>query len=150
MPFEHRHHRRVEFAETDLAGIVHFTHYFRYAEEAEHAFLRSLGLSVHGSHGGQAIGFPRLAARCEFQKPLRFEDEVEVHLWVRRKGKRSIVYQFTISRAGEAVARGEVAVLCCRLEPDGRFEPAELPPPFRDRIEEAPHRPLEFRTHEGL
>ena len=35
--------RRVEFAETDMAGILHFSNYFRFMESVEHAFFRSLG-----------------------------------------------------------------------------------------------------------
>lgn len=38
--------RRVEFAETDAAGIVHFSSFFLYMEQAEHALFRSLGLSI--------------------------------------------------------------------------------------------------------
>ena len=47
MPYEFRCRQRVEFADTDMAGIVHFSNFFRYMERAEHEFLRSLGLSVH-------------------------------------------------------------------------------------------------------
>lgn len=38
--------RRVEFAETDMAGIAHFSSFIIYMEQAEHALLRSLGTSV--------------------------------------------------------------------------------------------------------
>ena len=41
-----RYSRRVQFAETDLAGIVHFSWMFRYMEEAEHALWRAAGLSI--------------------------------------------------------------------------------------------------------
>src|SRR5213078_989612 len=46
MPAVFRTTRRVEFADTDMAGIVHFANFFRYMESAEHEFLRSHGLSV--------------------------------------------------------------------------------------------------------
>ena len=49
MGFDFTHQRQVEFAETDMAGIVHFANFFRWMESAEHAFLRSLGHSVHTS-----------------------------------------------------------------------------------------------------
>lgn len=144
MAYEFKHKRLVEFAETDMAGIVHFSSYFRFMEEAEHAFLRSMGLCVHTPREGFHIGFPRLAARCEYLRPLRFEDEVETHLWVRRKGKRSITYHLTMSARGEAVARGEIVVICCRCHPDGRIEAAPLPAEFDSRIEEAPLPPIRF------
>ena len=37
---EFRLQRRVQFYETDAAGIVHFSWFFRYLEEAEHALWR--------------------------------------------------------------------------------------------------------------
>ena len=38
--------RRVQFSETDMAGIMHFSNFFKMMEEVEHAFFRSVGLSV--------------------------------------------------------------------------------------------------------
>ena len=43
MPSEHRMRRRVQFYETDAAGIVHFSWFYRYMEEAEHALWREAG-----------------------------------------------------------------------------------------------------------
>jgi YbgC/YbaW family acyl-CoA thioester hydrolase len=148
MAYEYKHLRMVEFADTDMAGIVHFTRYFRYVEEAEHAFLRSLGLSVHSAQEGFSLGFPRISVRCEYLRPVRFEDELEIHIWVRRKGRRSLTYHFTISSGGESVARGEVVAICCRCFPDGTIETASLPEEYAARIEEAPYPPLDFRAME--
>ena len=71
-----RYRRRVEFAETDLAGIAHFAMLFRYMEEAEHALWRAAGLSIAKS--GENVGWPRVAASLDFKAPLHFEDEFEV------------------------------------------------------------------------
>ena len=79
MATEFRYPRRVQFAETDLAGIVHFSTMFRYVEEAEHALWREAGLSIAERASG--LGWPRLSAALEFRNPLRFEEEFEV--WVR-------------------------------------------------------------------
>jgi len=141
---EFRRRRRVEFAETDMAGIVHFSAYFRYMEETEHAFLRSLGLSAHGELDGERVGFPRLAARCEFSRPLRFEDEVDVELRVLRVGNRSISYQFRFELRGIEVARGEVTASCVRRLDDGGIESAPLPALFRARLTASPLAALEF------
>src|SRR5260221_14772436 len=46
MPYEFKHTRRVEFSDTDMAGIMHFSNFFRFMEATETAFMRSLGLSV--------------------------------------------------------------------------------------------------------
>jgi acyl-CoA thioester hydrolase len=145
MACEHRYQRRVEFGDTDMAGIVHFSWYFRYAEEAEHSFYRSLGLSVHQRGDDTVVGLPRAGARIEFLKPLRCEDLVDVHIWVKRKGTKSIVYQFRMSKGGDAVAKGEVAVISCRTHPDGRIESTPLDGALSGRIEEAPYPPLDFK-----
>src|SRR6187549_164595 len=94
MPHEFKSTRRIEFAETDMAGIVHFSNFFRMMEATEHAFFRSLGLKIHAAEDGVTIGWPRVSAACDFQRPLRFEEEVEIHLLVAEVRSRSIRYQF--------------------------------------------------------
>ena len=73
---EYRYRRRVQFHEMDAAGIVHFSWFFRYMEEAEHALWRAAGLSI--APPGSDIGFPRVAASFDYHRPLRFEDEFDV------------------------------------------------------------------------
>jgi acyl-CoA thioester hydrolase len=97
MPYEFIFSRRVEFAETDMAGIVHFANFYRMMENAEHAFFRSLGFSVHDHFDGQTIGWPRVSATCDFLRPLRFEEMVDVHLFVAEVRIRSLRYAFKLS-----------------------------------------------------
>ena len=56
------------------------------------------------------IGFPRLATRFEFQSSVVFEDEIDIHLWVRRRGTKTLTYQFSVTKDGRAVAKGEFTV----------------------------------------
>lgn len=88
MPCEFKYTKRVEFYETDLAGIMHFSNFFRYMEIAEHAFVRSLGFSIHQEFDGVKTGWPRVHVECDFFKPLQYEDEVEIHLQVAEKNKK--------------------------------------------------------------
>jgi len=107
---------RVEFGETDMAGIVHFTNYFRYMEMAEHAFLRSIGLSVHAENDGTVVSWPRLRAECSFKASLAFEDEVHVRLAVREKTDRTITYDFRFFKDGERlVATGSTTAICVSI-----------------------------------
>jgi len=144
MASDFKHVRIVEFADTDMAGIVHFSRYFRYVEEAEHAFLRSLGLSVHTAVDGGWIGFPRISVRCDYLRPVRFEEEIETHLRVQRRGTKSLTYHFTISKEGKAVAKGEIVTICCRWSSDGTIETIPIPKEFVERIQEARLPPLDF------
>ena len=143
MPFQFRHTRRVQFAETDLAGIVHFANFFRYMEEAEHAFYRSLGFSVHkmvGVDGDDPVGWPRVHAAADFRKPLRFEDEFNVELIVAAMGPKTIDYQFRFLGDGdELLATGKFTVICVRFDYDeGRMRAVGIPDAIRSKIEVAP------------
>ena len=134
MPTEYRVKRKIEFADTDMAGIVHFTRFFVFMESAEHAFLRSLGTSVATEWNGDKIGWPRLAASCEYLSPLRFEDEVDIYLWVSRKGTKSLTYQFQFTHQGKDVARGELTTVCCITNPGENLRAIPIPDFIADQI----------------
>jgi YbgC/YbaW family acyl-CoA thioester hydrolase len=114
---EYRTKRKIEFVDTDMAGIVHFTRFFVFMETAEHEFLRSLGTSVATEWNGDKIGWPRLAASCEYLSPLRFEDEVDIRLRVTKKGTKSLTYQFHFTHQGKDIARGQITTVCCITNP---------------------------------
>src|SRR5215813_12966366 len=93
MSCEYRIVREIEFSDTDMAGIMHFSNFFRFMEAAEHAFFRSLGFSIHPA-GPDAVHWPRVHAGMDFSYPLHFEDSVEIRLLVREKRERSLIYSF--------------------------------------------------------
>ena len=141
MPHEIKIRRRVEFSETDMAGIVHYSNFFRYMEAAEHAFFRSLGFSVVTENTNPPVGWPRVHAHCDYHSPLRFEDEFEVQLLVTEKKSKALTYQFRFHKVGEAsreVARGQLTVVCVTHNADGSMSAAHIPSEIADRIQVAP------------
>lgn len=127
--------RRVEFADTDMAGIVHFANFFRFMESAEQEFLRSLGLGVSLIWEGQAMGFPRVSASCDYLKPARFEDVLDIAVSIQTIGRKSVSYTFEFSKGGAVIARGQVSTVCCRVVGDHQLESIEIPPGIRQRLE---------------
>lgn len=125
MPKAYTHRRRVQFYETDLAGIVHFSWYFRYMEEAEHALWRASGLSI--ADPASPYGFPRVAATCDYQAPLRFEDEVDIVVRIESINKRSIKYTCTIIHGEMTVATGTLTAACIDKTTGPPFKAAEIP-----------------------
>src|SRR5262245_66555895 len=95
-----RYSRRVQFSETDLAGIAHFSAFFRFMEEGEHALWRAAGLSIGAAE--ETGGWPRVAAAFDFKRPLRFEGEVEVTVCIAALTRRSVRYAVT-STFGDAL-----------------------------------------------
>ncbi|HVL66513.1 MAG TPA: thioesterase family protein [Vicinamibacterales bacterium] len=127
--------RRVQFADTDLAGIVHFSMMFRYIEEAEHALWRAAGLSI--ADPSNDLGWPRLTAALEFRQPLRFEDEVEVAIRVSSATTRTIEYECVLRRGETVVAAGHMKSICARKQRDGTMRAAELPPGLVEKLNQA-------------
>ena len=125
MPSELRLRRRVQFYETDVAGIVHFSWYFRYMEEAEHALWREAGLSIH--QADSPIGWPRIAAACEFHRALKFEQEFDVTIRVTEIAKRTMSYACEMTQDGQKVATGTLKIACVNKLPDGTMKSTEIP-----------------------
>ncbi|MCI0746476.1 MAG: acyl-CoA thioesterase [Verrucomicrobia subdivision 3 bacterium] len=142
MAYEFKATRRVEFSDTDQAGIMHYANFFRFMETAEHGFYRSLGFSVVMPETDPRLGWPRVHAECDFRKPLRFEDLVEIHLLVAEKRTKAITYQFRFRKLNEEpvveVARGKITIVCVAHYPDGKMNAVPIPPEIADRIEVAP------------
>jgi YbgC/YbaW family acyl-CoA thioester hydrolase len=125
MPSEYRLKRRVQFHETDMAGIVHFSWFFRYMEEAEHAMWREAGLSIAG---GSDVGWPRVEASFEYHRPLKFEDEFEVQLRIIAKDARTITYQSSIFRGDTRIATGRITVKCVSKTTGEPMRSIDIPP----------------------
>jgi len=146
MAFEFKILRRVEFSDTDMAGIVHYSNFFRYMEAAEHAFFRSLGFSIVSRQVDPPVGWPRVQAQCDYSQPLHFEDEVEIHMLVTEKKSKSLSYQFRFRKVNTnppvEVARGSLTVVCVTHQ-HGKMEAATIPKSIADKIEVAPKDLLE-------
>jgi len=127
--------RRVQFRDTDAAGIVHFSVFFTYMEQAEHEFLLSVGLGVISEQDGQKISFPRVHAECDYRSPIRFEELVDIEMVVQQIGSRSVTYQFKFTCEGRDVADGVITVACCDFS-TGRPVPVAVPDRFIQALQD--------------
>jgi 4-hydroxybenzoyl-CoA thioesterase/acyl-CoA thioester hydrolase len=113
--------RRVEFRDTDAAGIVHFSAFFPMMETAEHEMLRSLGLSAlprpSGDPSAAVFTWPRVAAHCEYFAAARFEDLLTITVRVAKIGNTSVEYHYRFDRDDCRIAEGRMTAVCCRLKP---------------------------------
>lgn len=131
--------RRVEFVETDMAGIVHFSSFYIWMEQIEHEFFRSQGLSiVRHLEDGSTIGWPRVSAQCRFESPARYEDILTVRLTVQRIGVKSLTFDVVFRNGERVIARGSMKTVCCIVRPGHGLESIEIPQEYRARFEEHP------------
>jgi len=127
--------RRVEFADTDMAGLVHFTTYYRMMESVEHEFLRSLGTSVlNRDDDGRTVSWPRLAAECEFHAPAFFEDELEILVRVASLGRSSLVLKYEFRRGDDRIASGRMKTVCCEIQEGESLLAIEIPVELKSQL----------------
>lgn len=142
----HRHllRDRVQFADTDMAGIVHFSNFFRYMERVEHDFFRSLGLSIWDGHNevaaGERVGWPRVHASCDYRAPLHFEEEFVMELLVEEVRVRTVRYRVRFWKLdGVLAAEGAIVAACVQREAaTGRMKAVPIPERLRSHITAAP------------
>ncbi|MBI4622472.1 MAG: acyl-CoA thioesterase [Verrucomicrobia bacterium] len=140
--FHFCHRRMVEFADTDLAGLMHFSNFFRFVECAEHAFFRSLGFRVHTSEGAAHQGWPRLEVSCKYLRPARFEQTLEICLRLEEIRTSSVRYGFWIFAADEPdrspLATGSCSIIHVALDTKvHQIRKAPIPADLRRALESA-------------
>lgn len=121
------HQLRVRFAETDAMGIVHHSRYLPMLEEARVAYLRHIG-HPYGEIRAEGVDMSVIEAWCQYRKPLRFDDVVDVHLDVAAVERASFQMNYLLTVDGEVRATGVTAHGCVTTE--GR--PTRVPTWLRD------------------
>lgn len=127
--------RRVEFGDTDMAGIMHFSNFFRFMEVAETQFLNARGLSVTWQADGARFGFPRVSVSCDYSCPARFEEVLTIGVTVEKVGTKSVSYRFDFSHAGQPVAVGRMTAVYCRAVPPHGLQALPIPDDIRATLE---------------
>ncbi|ANM31282.1 hypothetical protein ABI59_19450 [Acidobacteria bacterium Mor1] len=129
--------RRVEFADTDLGGICHFSRFVVFMETAEHLFFEQIGSSVHVEVDGKPVGWPRVSLQVDYKRPARYADLLDIEVRILRKGSKSLTFGHRVLRDGEELASGTMTSVCCVLE-EGAVRSIPIPAAIADRIEQAP------------
>ncbi len=136
MPNPFLYERRVEFCETDAAGIAHFSSFICYMEQAEHAFWRSLGTSVvQDMDDGAHLSWPRVRVECDYTGSARFEDVLTLALTLTKLGRKSVSYQFRFLRQQQQIAEGLMVAVCCRVEKNKPLVAVDIPESTRHLLE---------------
>jgi acyl-CoA thioester hydrolase len=137
MSYQFSMKRRIQFAETDMAGIMHFSNFFRLMEETWQAFFLSLGFSVRSAMHEQAMGWPCVEAKCEYYHPLFFEDELEIDLAVSEIKSKTISLVFTFTKENDQekieMACGRLTIACVKKK-NGQMQSIAIPLEFSRKI----------------
>jgi len=115
----------VNFYETDAAGLVHFSNYFRYLEEAEAALLEKLGFELYSKKS--TVVWQRNDISCEFLGPIKFNDIVRILLHIKNIDQNLISYSFRFVVKQTEVATGKYTARKISICPQNRtIEPIPI------------------------
>jgi len=108
---------RVSWTDTDAAQVVHFSNYFRFFEKAEEEFYRSLGFSFTDFRN-EGFWFPRAEAFCEYKKPAKFNDLLEIELTIEELKEKSVRYGFNIfnKESTDLLANGYLVIVAANKQ----------------------------------
>jgi acyl-CoA thioester hydrolase len=115
--------------------MAHFSVFFRYMEEAEHAVWRAAGMDIFANH--EERSWPRIAANFDFKAPLRFQDEFEVQTGIASVSRSTIQWAHTLVRGHVVVGSGTVTAVYVTRHRDGSIKSAEIPPDIISRLRQA-------------
>ena len=123
---------RVTWADTDATGFVHFSRFFVYFERTEEEFYRSLSLSFTDLRN-KGLWLPRVEAFCQYKKPARFEDMLEVELTLEQLGEKSakLGFTFTKKETAESLPIGHFAVVAADKNTG---KATRIPQEFADKL----------------
>lgn len=120
---------RVRYAETDRMGVVYYANYFVWFEVARAELLRALGWTYREMEDAGVL-LPVIDAQCEYRRPARYDDEVEVRTTGRLTSPVRMEFQYEVFVRGqnEIAAVGRTAHAA--TDRDGR--PCRLPTRVRE------------------
>ena len=117
---------RVEWADVDLAKIVHFPRFFSYYEIAELEWIRAQGLRYEDFLEHLNIWMPRVAAHCDYLCPARLADLLSIEMALKHLGRTSFTLSFDIYRLPERTHLAEGCITIATVSRDS-FHPIPIP-----------------------
>ena len=98
---------RVQYADTDAMGVVHHANYIRWFEVGRTELMRELGFP-YAELERIPVWIPIAQVSCDYKKPARYDDVVEVASVIADLGHASVCmsYEITNKATGEILATG--------------------------------------------
>lgn len=127
------HHCPVRFTHTDPAGYVFFPRFFEMFQAAvEEWFNRCLQMNYADLILAHGIGFPTARTECDFLRPCRLGEVLELDLVLEKIGRTSFTLRFDGHIGDQARLRARSVLVAIELQ-QGRPQP--LAPVLKSRLE---------------
>jgi acyl-CoA thioester hydrolase len=120
---------RVRYAETDKMGVVYYANYLVWFEVGRADLLRSLGWTYREMEVA-GIQLPVIEAHCEYLKPARYDDEIEVRTEGRMLSPVRMEFQYQVVRTQDQALAAAGRTVHAAVDPSGK--PCRLPERVRE------------------
>jgi len=124
---------RVQWADVDIAGILYFAAYWRFAELAEMDMFRELGFPYNTVFDELDFWLPRVKVEAQYHAPALMDDWLRIRTHVEHVGASSVRWRSVVfnERTGEAGAQFTLTAACMdRMTKKTR----PLPEPLREAL----------------
>lgn len=122
----------VRFRHCDPAGIVFTPRYFEMLTEAmEQFFTDRLGFDYYALIGERRLGLGYAHASCEFLRPSRMGEVLEVVVLLSRVGRSSYAVTLPVFKDGAEVVRGHLVTVTTSLD---TMRPCAIPDDVRGAL----------------
>lgn len=99
---------RIYIEDTDAGGIVYYVNYLKFMERARTEFMRSLGFNKTAIWDESMFVVHRV--EVDYKAPARLDDTIVVTARPIEVGRVTVVFEQTVTRAGELLCSGIVKV----------------------------------------
>jgi acyl-CoA thioester hydrolase len=123
---------RVYYEDTDAGGVVYYANYLRFFERCRTEWMRFAGYGQAQLAEEAGIGFVARKASCEYLRPARLDDTLEIGLEVEKLTRVRVVFRQWARRGDELLASGSVEIACVNM---ASLTPAPIPDHLHAKLE---------------
>ena len=120
---------RVRYAETDKMGVVYYANYFVWFEVGRADLLRTIGWSYRDMETA-GVSLPVIEAHCEYLRPARYDDEIEVRTEGRMLSPVRMEFEYQVVKVSDQTMVASGRTVHAALDTSGR--PCRLPARVRE------------------
>ena len=116
---------RVRYAETDRMDVVYHSNYLIWFETARIQMLDQIGIPYREIEA-RGLFLPVLTVSAEYKSPARFDDRLKIHLFMRKKPRARMHFDYEVYRESELLATGKSSHGFMDLQGKGQRPPEDL------------------------
>ncbi len=123
---------RVYYEDTDAGGVVYYANYLKFFERCRTEWVRAAGCDQSRMASEDDTVFVVRKAQCEYLRPARLDDLLEIDLEVEKLTRVRVVFRQHVRRNGEELVTGTIEIACVKCS---TMTPTPIPDVLYQQLE---------------